>query len=148
MHLLIICLQFSSQTNNKWLSLFNAKRKKSFTLGQQPHSNSCCNCILLILIIHGIHMVKTHFKKKKKTLQERKTAFIPCWILKTNKLNSYYIAHIKNSSKTGLFPMHSFCISKEKGPQSFCIPCLRCKCYHSPVKRQQNTSRGLHQDYK
>jgi len=53
MHLLIICLYFSSQTKNKGLSLFKAKRKKSFTLGQQPHSNSCCNCILLILIIHG-----------------------------------------------------------------------------------------------
>lgn len=59
-------------------------------------------------------MVKTHFKKKK-PLQEQKTAFIPCWILKTNKLNSYYIAHIKKLIlKMVYFQCTAFAFRKRK----------------------------------
>lgn len=134
MHLSIICLL-------KGRFLLNAKKKTSSTLGQQACSNSCCSCILLILSTHAIHIAKSQLKmekKFKKVLQEQKTAFISCWILKTNKLNNYHIAHIKDSSYKW------FCISNEKSPQGSWIPWLRCKCYHSLVKRQQNMSRGLH----
>lgn len=40
-------------------------------------------------------MAKTLSKKKS---TGTKPAFILCWILKTNKLNNYHIAHIKDSS--------------------------------------------------
>lgn len=74
MHLLIICLSFAPQTNSKGQFLLNAKKKTSSTLGQQPCSNSCCSCILLILSTHAIHIARTRLKieKIKKALQEQK----------------------------------------------------------------------------
>lgn len=58
MHLSIICLL-------KGRFLLNAKKKTSSTLGQQPCSNSCCSCILLILSTHAIHIAKSQLKMEK-----------------------------------------------------------------------------------
>lgn len=71
MHLSIICLL-------KGRFLLNAKKKTSSTLGQQPCSNSCCSCILLILSTHAIHIAKSQLKMekiKKKSTTGTKNSF-------------------------------------------------------------------------